>query len=520
VEICRRLDGLPLAIELAAARVRSMAPADLLKRLDNRLELLRGGAGAAERQATGRAAVAWSYQLLADRGQLLFDRLSVFAGGFDLDAAEAVCADDGLSGSEVFDLLSGLVDKSMVMTDRELGGARYRLLETMRLFGHENLVAAGDLDRVRARHLLHFRLLAERTDRSFRGASQTIGAIVFGREWDNLRVAHQWAVHTHDIDSAERLLGATRLFAESLNRVEQGEWAERILAIGTEQRPPQPDIYAQAAYWAFMDENSERYFDLLDRGIELLSSLDDADATLCLAFAVPNEHPRAPHPYEHFEIAASKLDLAVEWWALLALEENGAIFNYPNASHYRARVVEMAAQVQAPTLMVAADLLTGHELIVASDRDAAGALECYRSALRIAQLSGDAMSEASCLRAIALATTLAEPSRAIEACRDALVAVYDIRQWIRIWQLFESIAMCCVRLERLEAVAVIVGYLKSHWEPSGLEEQLGFRAFTRNALDAHPELQSSLKRGAAMNRYEIVGFALTELQQMLDAAST
>lgn len=135
-ELCHRLDGLPLAIELAAARARSMSLADLTNRLGDRFRLLRGLRRASERHQTLRATVAWSYDLLNSDEQRLFDRLSVFAGGFDLAAAEAVCADDQLDRIDVDELVASLVDKSMIVTG---SGGRYVLLETLRQFGEERL---------------------------------------------------------------------------------------------------------------------------------------------------------------------------------------------------------------------------------------------------------------------------------------------------------------------------------------------------------------------------------------------
>ena len=145
VSVCRRLDGMPLAIELAAARLRSMSLAELHGRLDQRFRLLTGGSRTAlERQQTLRATVDWSYSLLTGAEQVLLARLSVFAGGFGLDAAEAVCGSGDLDVLDVADLLGSLVDKSLVVAEPAGGGLRYRLLETIRLFAAERLAEAGE----------------------------------------------------------------------------------------------------------------------------------------------------------------------------------------------------------------------------------------------------------------------------------------------------------------------------------------------------------------------------------------
>jgi predicted ATPase len=145
VSICQRLDGLPLAIELAAARLRSLSLAGLHDRLDQRFRLLTGGSRTAlPRQQTLHAAVDWSYSLLTGAEQLLLGRLSVFAEGFDLDAAEAVCGFGDIEAFDVADLLGSLVDKSLVVAEPAGAALRYRLLETIRQFAAERLVEAGE----------------------------------------------------------------------------------------------------------------------------------------------------------------------------------------------------------------------------------------------------------------------------------------------------------------------------------------------------------------------------------------
>ena len=156
--ICARLDGIPLAIELAAARVRALTPAEILARLDDRFRLLRSsGRGGHERHQTLLATVTWSVQLLSPEERCLFERLSVFAGSFSLGDAEAVCGFDPLDPLDVVDLLSALVDRSMVVAEAGPDGAtRYRLLETLRQYGEQALAADASTATMRDRHLAHF----------------------------------------------------------------------------------------------------------------------------------------------------------------------------------------------------------------------------------------------------------------------------------------------------------------------------------------------------------------------------
>ena len=196
VSICRRLDGLPLAVELAASRTRLLAPTEILSRLDDRFRLLTGGARVAlPRQKTLRAAVDWSYELLSEPERVLFRRLSVFAGGFDLEAAEAVCADSELPADDVLDGLTALIDKSLVAVEtRTATAGRYRLQETLREYGAEKLADAGEDHALRARHVGYFTALAERAYATAgRNEPTTFWLDRQEVENDNLRAALSWA---------------------------------------------------------------------------------------------------------------------------------------------------------------------------------------------------------------------------------------------------------------------------------------------------------------------------------------
>ena len=160
VEICQRLDGVPLAIELAAARVMALSPAELLRRLDRRFQVLAGGRrSAVERHATLRAAIDWSYDLLGSAEQRLLARLSVFAGGCTLEAIEEVCSGDPVERDDVMDLVAGLVARSLVVAEDSDIGTRYRLLETIRQYGEERLADCGETEALQLRHPRSLRIL-------------------------------------------------------------------------------------------------------------------------------------------------------------------------------------------------------------------------------------------------------------------------------------------------------------------------------------------------------------------------
>jgi predicted ATPase len=187
--VCRQLDGIPLAIELAAARTKTLPIADIATRLDDRFRLLAGGPRTAElRQQTLRATVDWSHQLLPEPERLLFRRLSVFRGGWSLEAAEQVCSDPDLAASEILELLGNLVDRSLVVADHR-HGARFRMLETLRHYGRERLTDAGEVDRLATAHARYFTDVAERGEPELRGPHQGWWLRWLVDERDNLRTA-------------------------------------------------------------------------------------------------------------------------------------------------------------------------------------------------------------------------------------------------------------------------------------------------------------------------------------------
>ncbi len=205
IEICRRLDGMPLAIELAAARMRSLPVTEVAARLDDRFRLLTGGSRAAlPRHQTLRAVVDWSWELLPPAEAALADRVAVFPGGITPDAAQAVCAGGPVTAVDVPDLLAALADKSLL---QQLPGLqpRYRMLETLREFGTERLAATGDVAAVKRAHARHFLALAEEADPHLLGPEQIDWLPRVTAERDNLLAALRFSVDTGDADTAVRL---------------------------------------------------------------------------------------------------------------------------------------------------------------------------------------------------------------------------------------------------------------------------------------------------------------------------
>ena len=190
--ICFRLDGIPLALELAAARVSALSVREIADRLDDRFMLLSRSVGAPARHQTLRASVDWSHQLLSQAEQILFRRLAVFAGGWSLGAAEEIGAGPPVGHGQAARLLAGLVDKSLVQADDSATGTRYRLLEAVKAFGFEQLAASGELEDVRARHASYFADLGERVASRLHDRDQGLWASRLDQDQANLRAASQW----------------------------------------------------------------------------------------------------------------------------------------------------------------------------------------------------------------------------------------------------------------------------------------------------------------------------------------
>jgi predicted ATPase/DNA-binding SARP family transcriptional activator len=246
-DICRRLDGLPLAVELAAARLRSLTLATLAERLDDRFRLLTGGARTAlPRQQTLRAVVDWSYDLLFEEERRLFARLSVFAGGCDLDAAEAVCADDQVPAGEILDVLSRLVDKSLVAAPTAGRDARFIQLQTLWQYGRDRLSESGEADVMGARHGAYYRQMAEEAREGLRGATGPRWRERLTLNLGNLRAALDWFV-ARDADAALSLAsGMAWLWFINSDFVEGARWlGDALDATG----PCRPELAATAQVW-------------------------------------------------------------------------------------------------------------------------------------------------------------------------------------------------------------------------------------------------------------------------------
>jgi predicted ATPase/DNA-binding SARP family transcriptional activator len=302
VEICYRLSGIPLAIELAAARAVALSLEQIAVRLTDRFRLLTGGSRTAlPHQQTLRASIDWSFDMLSGVERLLFGRLSVFSGGWTLEAAENICAQDGIETDEVLDILASLVKKSLVVflsesPRREIQEPRYRMLETIRQYAHEKLLDDGGDEVLRRWHLEYFRVIAEQAETESRGLQQKQWLDRLAIELDNLRQALEWGLADETLEGFQaglRLVAALSMVRLLVSADEGAEWLDRYQA-----RPQWPQVVPtllQAKVWnamgllRFSQSNWTTSSQAYTQSLTLYSQRKDAQGqldALCMLFYI------------------------------------------------------------------------------------------------------------------------------------------------------------------------------------------------------------------------------------------
>jgi predicted ATPase/class 3 adenylate cyclase/DNA-binding CsgD family transcriptional regulator len=317
-EICLRLDGVPLAIELAAARVRVLSLTEIRDGLHDRFRLLTGGARTAvRRQQTLRASVDWSHALLTEPERVLFARLAVFMGGFDLDAAEAVAGGGDVERFQVLDLLTLLVDKSLVVAESASGPTRYRLLETVRQYALEKLGESGEADAVRARHRDHYTTMAAMLDTPApTGHERRLEQAE--NEIDNLRAAFAWSRENSDIGLASQLASSLQPLWQARGRIREGlAWCDGAIA----DQNAQPDAVAPAVRAAVLADKATLNAlmgatDSMEQALQALAIAREVDdpalllraLTACGGIAVYDPEVARPYYAEAIGLARSMGD--------------------------------------------------------------------------------------------------------------------------------------------------------------------------------------------------------------------
>ncbi|HXY94962.1 MAG TPA: adenylate/guanylate cyclase domain-containing protein [Acidimicrobiia bacterium] len=447
VEVCRRLDGIPLAIELAAARVSSMSPAEIASLLDERFRLLRGGRRTAlERHQTLRATVDWSYSLLDDAERSVFDRLGVFAGAFDAGDARGVVTGDGIEDWDVFDALASLVAKSLLLADEDGDGVtRYQMLETIRAYARERLDAEGESDWWRRRHAEHYAAFAETARALLIGPDELPWRRRLKLELDNLRAAVFWALDAASADEHElaiRIIANLATETTLDRRSDYGLWAERALPyLGDTSPGLRAAVLGAAAFAAY------------HRGDLAVAQ---ARADEALRNGVP---PGCPAPLMVYVAAAAI--------AITSGDATGGMGILSDALDDRAAAHDIYAQANLHAVRSFMSTVLGDDEQARRDADAT---------LELSRRLGNPSHLAIALTAFGSAWRERDPERARRALEESL-------QWVRDGASDVNLALACQELARLRVRdRDLVGALFAIWGAVGHSHLTGDRPEIVGAL--------------------------------------
>jgi tetratricopeptide (TPR) repeat protein len=344
-EICVRLDGLPLAIELAAARIKMLPPKALLHRLSSRLKLLTGGArDLPERQRTLRATIEWSFALLDEGEQVLFGRLAVFSGGRTLEAIEAICDAEGDLGVDAFDGVSSLLDKSLLRQEEgPEGEPRFVMLETVHEFARDKLMDSGEAEEIKRVHAQYFLTLAEEAYPQLKGPDQLEWLERLEVEHDNVRAALSWVLERKEVGLALRLGGALSWFWWARGYQSEGRrWLEEALAIDGRGSPESRAMaLAGVGVLAYEQGDLDRAKEACEEGLELLANevREASEAKMCLLAFLGwvarqrEDYRRASELFE--ECLALSREMSDIWWIATSLS-NLALVSHSRGDSERA----------------------------------------------------------------------------------------------------------------------------------------------------------------------------------------
>jgi predicted ATPase/class 3 adenylate cyclase len=523
-EICRRLDGLPLAIELAAARVASLSPSDIARRLDERFRLLTGGRRTAlERHRTLRGTVEWSYEMLGKAERRLFDRLSVFAGGCSLEAIEAVCSGGAVEEGEIVDLVASLVAKSLVVAEEASASVRYSLLETLRQYGAERLQESGEAKALQRRHAAHFAAFAHGAGSGLRGPEEAWWVGRLDQEFDNLRAGHGWAVAAGDADCALRIVGPLFWHAFWRLRSEIFSWAQAALELsGAADHPLLPSACALAGWGPVLRGD----FALARR---LSEEAFAAERQLGLAPDFPSRFLRGEllrlagdldTGAEHYEACvATARDKGDSWELAMVLAAhvytlaNGARLHEPHAEE----AVTLARAVGNPTASAYALHSFGESLMEANPQRS---LALHEAAAATAGSVGDSLLEGMALVSLtSLRGRLAEPFEALSGYLELIGRWQRQGSWLQQWILLRNLLELFARLDSYEPAAILYGAVEVSPAPpprGGPEAERLARAISliEGALGARRAAEE-MARGRSMPKDDVVAYARVEIERLL-----
>jgi tetratricopeptide (TPR) repeat protein len=510
VEICHRLDGIPLAIELAASRMASMTASDVRDRLDHRFRLLVGTRRGLERHQTLRHAVAWSYDLLSDAEKALVTRCSVFTGGFELESARAVSGSD--DEFVTLDLLDALVRKSLLVAGRSSGRARYSMLETVRQFAEEQLAETNDADAVRTAHARYFAAREGDILTLWNGPRHSEAYAWFTTELPNLRTAFRWAAEHDDLDTAAPIATFATLLAVMIENFEPVAWAEELLPRArAADHPRLTSLYVMATHcWPLgRIEDSVRYG---DEARELVSQ-GRYGVPRGLESWLGGTYTNAGQPGRTIEMLRVLLAQDDDRFGLtrsglvVALMRKGSV----EEAKTTARELIEAAEIKTNPWGYSYALLTYG--MAWCDADPARARDALQRGLAIARAGGVRYNESHITNILGrLEAQHGDALAALEYFKLAIRNYHDSGNTTVIRVPLASLAACLDRVGCAEGAAVVAGFSFGSFTRAWLPELATAITHLREVLgdQGYDELT---QKGAQMTTAEMVAYAYDQIEQ-------
>jgi predicted ATPase len=510
VEICRRLDGIPLAIELAASRMASMTAIEVRDRLDQRFRLLVGSRRGLERHQTLRHAVAWSYDHLDDAEKALLERCSVFAGGFDLQSACAVMGSD--DDFATLDLLDALVRKSLLVADRSSGRTRFSMLETIRQFAEEQLVAGGAATEVRAAHSRYFAGREADILALWDSPGQRQALTWFTTEMANLRTAFRWAADQGDLDAAATIASYAGWLGAAVQTFEPIAWAEELIEPARAVDHPRLAFLYVIASLCYTTGRIEAAVGYSDAGQIVLGRSREAlpygsDALLGAGYLAIGQPERLAEWCRAQLARRRDSHVHIRSWLVLALSVAGSGGEAMDSAD---GLIEAAEATGNPSLLAFA---LGAYGLAFGDADPVGALNAQGRGLVIAQDSGN-RAQASAL-AVFLALLEAEHGDTVSAFDHLTLAIrnyHNAGDTTTIRAPLAILAALFDRLARYEPAATIAGFALTPLSAAAVPGITTAITHLRDVL-GEATYESLARKGETMTTSAMVTYAYDQIDQ-------
>ena len=511
-DVCRRLDGIPLAIELAASRMSSMTAAEVRDRLDDRFKLLVGSRRGLERHQTLRQAVAWSYDLLDDAEKFLLARCSVFSGGFDLKSACAVAGSEDIDEYAILDLLDALVRKSLLVADRASGRTRFSMLETIRQFAEEQLVASGAATEARTAHARHFAGCEADILALWDSPRQREAYAWFTTELANLRTAFRWAADHHDLDVATTIATYAGFVGLWVDQYEPIAWAEELIEPARAVDHPRLAFVYVIASVCWMAGRIEAAVRHSEAGQEAMrSGLDEVPygiEGLVGGAILASRQPERSIEWYRARLARGR---DTHGFTRAALVQILNIAGSPDEAMAAAKgLIDAAEATRNPVALAFALLAYGFAF---RDADPDRARPALRRGLAIAQDTDNRDIETHLAASLArLEANSGDPLAALEYSAVAIRDYHDAGNTANMRAVLAALAACLDRLGRHEAAATIAGFAFNPITAAWIAELTTAITHLRDVL-GDQTYESLARKGETMTTAAMATYAYDQIDQ-------